>query len=331
MIYPWQYKRMQDAIRYLKDRRLAHAVLVSGPESIGKLDFCLQFIQRLNCTSPNIDDHACGECKDCHLFKAKTHPDVRLINIDEADDDKKSEQIKIDDIRDINQFMNLSRQQGQYKAVCINKAESMNINAANALLKTLEEPPGNAILFLVSQRSDALLPTIKSRCQTWKFHLPNEEQSLAWLSEQADDKQWDVVLKIAGGRPLRALALKQSGLGKNRVKYYQNIDSLLAGKAKVTNVSKQHQDEPLEQLVMWQQAWCGDLIRCHFDKQPVTLENPDFRRSLHSLVGRVDLHLLFRFMDKLIELHRISSAPLNKRLFIEDMLVRCQEVLEQPV
>ncbi len=331
MIYPWQVKRMQQAIRYLQDHRLAHAVLISGPDAIGKLEFCLQFIKRLNCTTPNSEDHACGQCKDCHLFAARTHPDVRLINVDDSDEHKKSEQIKIDDIREINQFMNLSRQQGNYKVVCINMAENMNINAANALLKTLEEPPENAILFLISQHPDALLPTIKSRCQAWKFHLPSEEQSLVWLSEQEIYAQWGAILKVAGGRPLRALALKRSGLGEDRANFYQDIAQFLTGKAKVTKVSKSHQDESLEQLVMWQQAWCADLIRCHYDKQPVTLENPDIRRSLHSLVGRVDLHLLFRFMDKLIELRRFSSAPLNKRLFIEDMLIRCQEVLEQPV
>ncbi len=331
MIYPWQEERWQHAVRYVKDQRLAHAVLISGPKSIGKLEFCLQFIKRLNCTSPNIDGYACGTCKDCHLFNAKTHPDVRILNVDEGEEQKKSEQIKIDDIRELNQFMTLSRQQGKYKIVCINMAENVNINAANALLKTLEEPPENSILLLVSHRADALLPTIKSRCQNWKLHIPSEAQSLEWLNDQEEYAHWDSMLKVAGGRTLHALALKRSGLGENRANFYQDVVQFLVGKVKVTKVSAKHQDEALEQLVMWQQSWCADLIRCHYDKQPITLENPDIRRSLHSLVGRVDLHLLFRFMDKLIELRRFSSAPLNKRLFIEDMLIRCQEVLEQPV
>ncbi|MEM7400924.1 MAG: DNA polymerase III subunit delta' [Pseudomonadota bacterium] len=331
MIYPWQEEIWQHAVRYVKDQRLAHAVLISGPKAIGKLEFCLQFIKRLNCTNPSKDGYACGKCKDCHLFNAKTHPDVRILNVDEGEEQKKSEQIKIDDIRELNQFMTLSRQQGKYKIVCINTAENMNINAANALLKTLEEPPENSILLLVSHHADALLPTIKSRCQNWKHHIPSEALSLKWLNDQEEYAHWDSMLKVAGGRTLHALALKRSGLGENRAKFYQDVEQFLVGKAKVTKVSVKHQDESLEQLVMWQQSWCADLIRCHYDKQPITLENPDIRRSLHSLVGRVDLHLLFRFMDKLIELRRFSSAPLNKRLFIEDMLIRCQEVLEQPV
>jgi len=336
MIYPWHADDWQQASRYLKDNRLAHAILLSGPAAVGKLEFCLAFIQRLNCSNPTLDDHACGECKDCHLFAARTHPDIRLINANEDETEKnKVEQVKVDDIRDINQFMTLSRQQGSYKIVCINYAETMNINAANALLKTLEEPPENSILFIISQRADTLLPTIKSRCQSWKFKLPEEALSLNWLKQQRDDENWPSLLKVAGNRPLLALELQESGLGENRLEFYKDVSQLLNGKINVTSVSAKHQDEQLERLVSWQQAWCGELIRCHYDNDPVTLENPDIRRSLHSLVGRGDLHLLFRFMDKLIELRRelrrFSSAPLNKRLFIEDMLIRCQEVLEQPV
>ena len=226
--------------------------------------------------------------------------------------------------------MTLSRQQGSYKIVCINYAETMNVNAANALLKTLEEPPQNSILFLISHRADSLLPTIKSRCQIWKFNLPEEKESLVWLNQQQAEDNWQALLRVAGNRPLLALELQKSGLGENRLDFYRDVHQLFHGKINITKVSAKHQDMPLERLVSLQQAWCADLVRCHYENEPVTLENPDIRRSLHSLVGRVDLHLLFRFMDKLIELRRFSSAPLNKRLFIEDMLIRCQEVLEQP-
>jgi len=332
MIFSWQTENWNQATRYLKDNRLAHAILLSGPKSIGKLEFCLAFIQRLNCANPTLDDHACGECKDCHLFTARTHPDIRMLNVDEdVEQDKKSsnkvEQIKIDDIREINQFMTLSRQQGVYKVVCLNYAESMNNNAANALLKTLEEPPQNSIIFLITHRADALLPTIKSRCQIWKFKLPEDKQSLSWLNQQQKQNYWPALLKVAGNRPLLALELDASGLGESRADYYKDLMHFLSGKTHVTKISVKHQDEQLERLVGWQQAWCADLIRCHYEKEPVTLENPDIRRSLHSLVGRVDLHSTFKFMDKLIELRRFSSAPLNKRLFIEDMLIRCQELL----
>ena len=336
MIYPWQNDAWQRALTYLENDRLAHAVLISGPASIGKLKFCLSFIQRLNCTNPTTDNHACGVCKNCLLFIARTHSDIRMLNVDEeCDQEKKAvgsiEQIKIDDIREINHFMTLSRQQGAYKILCLNYAETMNNNAANALLKTLEEPPKNSIIFLITHRADALLPTIRSRCQTWNFRLPETHESLRWLNEKKQLDTWPELLEVSGNRPLLAYDLEVSGLSKHRVAYYQDLAQILAGKSTVTKVSPKHQDEPLERLVTWQQGWCADLVRCHFGKEPVTLENPDIRRSLHSLAGRVDLHLLFSFMDKLIELRRFSSAPLNKRLFIEDMLIRCQDMFEKPV
>ncbi len=326
MIYPWQADQWRKSLHYLISKRLAHAILISGPSAIGKLEFCLCYIQRMNCTQPTKENNACGVCSDCHLFQVRTHPDIRMINVDEDVD-----QIKVDDIREINQFMSLSRQQGLYKIVCINQADLMNKNAANALLKTLEEPPANSILFLISHRADTLLATIKSRCQIWRFCVPSEKQSLNWLQQQTESAAWETLLPVSGNRPLLALELFETGLGEARTAFYHDISQLMQHKEKVTKISAKLQNEDLDMLISWLQGWCADLVRCSYMKEPVTLENPDIRRSLHSLVSRVDLQLLFSFWDKLIELRRFSSAPLSKRLFIEDMLIRCQDILEQPV
>ncbi len=330
MIYPWQAEAWQQFLQYLITDRLPHAILLTGPSAIGKIEFCLAYMQRMNCMCPTQDDYACGVCVNCRLFKAGTHPDVRMLNIDKDQDQPTAEQIKVDDIRDVNQFVSLSRQQARYKLVCMNHAHLMNTNAANALLKTLEEPPADSILFLVSHRAENLLATIKSRCQIWKFCLPNKEQALQWLQQQENNSTWDTILSVSGYRPLLALDLHQTGLGEARARFYDHLSQLMRGTGKVTTISTSLQNETLEQLVAWQQGWCADLIRCHYAKQPVTLENPDIHRSLHSLVGRVDLGLLFDFLHKLAELHRLSNAPLNRRLFIEDMLIRCRDTLKQP-
>jgi len=326
MNYPWQQDQWKQALQYISNNRLAHAILISGSSGIGKLSFCLSYIQRLNCTQPTQDNLACNNCKNCRLFQARTHPDIRMINVDEE-----IEQIKVDDIREINQFIMLSRQLASFKIICINQAELMNINAANALLKTLEEPPPNSLIFLISNRSSSLLATIKSRCQLWKFGMPNKQLALSWLRQHDNNQEWDTLLSVSGGRPLYALELHETGLGEVRTSYYKDIYKLIQQQERVTKLSSKLQNHALEDLVDWQQSWCFDLVRCHFNKAPVTLENPDFRRSLHSLVGRVDLQLLFRYLGKLIEFRRFSSAPLNKRLFIEDMLVQCQEIIEKPI
>ncbi len=326
MIYPWQNTIWTRIIDQVSNDLLPHAILISGATDIGKLQFCKSFMQKLNCTQSDEHDQACGECNNCKLYIAGTHPDIKVLNIDEETLD----QIKIDDIREINQFTTLSRQIAEYKILCINEAHLMNRNAANALLKSLEEPPPFTIIFLITDRVDMLLPTIKSRCQHWKLGVPDFEVVLQWLNAQDPTSDWSATLSIAGGRPLLAKKMHESGLGEERAEFFQDISQFLQSKQKLSNISAKHQNAELERLVKWQQSWCSDLVRCEFGNEPATLENPDFRRSLHSLKGRVDLHSLFRFMDKLIEFRRFSSAPLNKRLFIEDMLLRCREVLKQP-
>ena len=322
MIFPWHAEHWQHALHLLAHERLAHANLLTGPAGIGKLAFCLHYMQTINCTQPGTDQHACEQCGNCRLFKARTHPDVRWLNVDEAAD-----QIKVDDIREINEFMVLSRQQGAYKIVCINHAERINTNAANALLKTLEEPPANSVLFLVSQYADRLLATIRSRCQTWKFRVPDKALALAWLHQQAKSDTLQTLLAISGDRPLLALALHETGLGETRAVFFKDVGLLMKKKVTPTSLSAKLQNTELEQLVVWQQAWCTDLIRCHYASPPMHLENPDLYQGLHQLVGRVNVSLLFGFWDKLIELRRLATTPLNKRLFIEDMLIRCQECL----
>ncbi len=325
MIYPWQTEQWQQLLRCLRDERLPHAVLLSGPSATGKLKFCLACIWRINCVQPTQDNHACGVCNNCRLLKAGTHPDIRMINVDEEVD-----QIKVDVIRELNQFISLSRRQGLYKIVCINRADYMNVNAANALLKTLEEPPLNSVLFLVSSRMDTLPATIKSRCQIWRFGLPDERQALNWLQQQASNPDWKDVLAISGNRPLLALKLHSTNLGKSRTRFYGYLNRLMSGGEGVTKLSAKLQDEELGHLVAWQQSWCTDLLRCYYKKNSVTLENPDIHSNLLNLVSQIDLQSLFRYLDRLTELSRFSDAPLNKRLFIEDMLIRCQEILRQP-
>lgn len=323
MIYPWQKQHWERFLRSFHDERLPHAILLSGPPAIGKLGFCLSCIQRINCVQPTQDNYACGVCSDCRLLKAGTHPDVRMLNVDENVD-----QIKVNDIREIDQFVSLSRQQGLYKAVCINQADRMNIHAANALLKTLEEPPPGAVLFLISNRINTLLATIRSRCQFWRFELSDRQLALNWLQQQDDNPNWENVLSIAGDRPLFALELHETGLGRSRLKFYSYVKQLMLGKGQVTEFSIKLQDEELEQLIVWQQSWCTDLLRCFYSEEPVTLENPDFQADLRSLASQVSLQPLFRYLDKLIEFRRFSNTALNRRLFIEDMLIRCQEILK---
>lgn len=330
MIYPWLEDTWQQYLQYLADERLTHAILVSGPPAIGKLEFCRTYIQRMNCTNPGPQGHPCGACENCHLITAGTHPDVRLVNTEEAEGSDRSEQVRVDDIREINRFMALSRQQGRFKVVCINRAHRMNINAANALLKTLEEPPAGSVLFLVSHRIEGLPATIRSRCQIWRFGMPDPALALHWLQEKAASPAWQDLLGACGGRPLLAWESYDSGLGKMRVAFYEQLHALMAGRETVTAISSRLRNEDPERVTEWLQAWCGDLIRCRFRKHPETIENPDVLESLQNLAQQATPHSLFDCLDRLVESRRIVSASMNQRLFIENMLVQCWQSLQPP-
>ena len=324
MIYPWHKEAWQQYEQYLTRERLSHALLVSGPSAIGKLAFCQAFIQRMNCTNPAPQGHPCGTCENCHLIKVGTHPDVRFVHTEEEEGNR-AEQIKVDDIREINRFMALSRQQGQFKVVCINRAHRMNINAANALLKTLEEPPPGSVLFLVTHRPETLPATIRSRCQVWRFGVPDPQVALMWLGQETDEPLGQDLLDVCRGRPLLALKLHASGLGKLRASFYEQLRALMQGEESITAVSSRLKNEDPERIIDWMQAWCADLIRCCFEKDPQTIENPDALEALQELVPRSDPHALFDCLDRLAESRRIASASMNQRLLVEDMLVQCRQ------
>ncbi|CAH2031515.1 DNA polymerase III subunit delta' [Trichlorobacter ammonificans] len=171
-------ERVIDALqRSVAAQRVAHAYLFDGPAGCGRRATALALIGRLFCTSP-LDDDACGSCPSCRKLAAGNHPDLHLL---EPLPDKRD--ISIDQVRELQQVLSLRPFEASRKACLIDPAERMTAGAANALLKTLEEPPGHAVLILISQQSDLLLSTVRSRCQQVRFS-PLDEGTLALLLER---------------------------------------------------------------------------------------------------------------------------------------------------
>ena len=162
-VYPWQENLWQQLAGRAQH---AHAYLLHGPAGIGKRALAERLMARLLCLSPSGLD-ACGNCKSCHLLAAGTHPDNFVLEPEEAD-----KPIKVDQVRELVEFVVQTAQLGGRKVVLLEPAEAMNLNAANALLKSLEEPSGNTVLLLISHQPSRLLPTIKSRCVQQACPLP---------------------------------------------------------------------------------------------------------------------------------------------------------------
>jgi DNA polymerase-3 subunit delta' len=221
IVYPWQKSAWELLGR--QGERLHHALLLHGPSGIGKLALAEHFAQTLLCETPGAAAKPCGACDGCRWFQAGSHPDFRRLEPEALarriaqDDDaegnapaptkaaKPSQEIKVDQVRELDGFLNLRSHRGRARIVLVHPAEAMNPNASNALLKALEEPQAGAHFILVSHRPARLLPTIRSRCVAIPLGLPERGLALSWLKCQGvpEAEGW---LQFAGGAPLQALA-----------------------------------------------------------------------------------------------------------------------------
>lgn len=222
-MHPWNEPVLQAFRGRLE--RLPHALLVHGAPGVGKLALAERMAHLLLCEHADAARRPCGECEGCRWFAAGSHPDFRRVEPEaiakqpvEAEEGEEgtgdasparrtrqpSLQIKIEQVRALADFLNLRSHRGRLRIALVHPAEDMNENAANALLKGLEEPPAGAVFILVSHRPARLPPTIRSRCVAMAVPLPSKEIALKWLASQGikDAERW---LAYAGGAPLRAV------------------------------------------------------------------------------------------------------------------------------
>ncbi len=333
MIYPWQqtaWTRLQQM-----RERLPHAILFHGPAGIGKADFIETFAQALLCENVQPDGHACGACASCGWFVQHNHPDYRRVRPEALEDepapegeeggegDKKSKstkapskEIKIEQIRNLADFMNISTHRQGLRVVVLYPAEALNMPASNALLKTLEEPPPGTVFLLASNGLDRLLPTILSRCRKFALPMPDHAAALAWLKEQGvpDADSW---LREEGGAPLAARTQAENGSR-------EELEALLHFLARPSTDSALRSAEklsktPLSALVAWQQRWLYDLLSVKLSG--VVRYYPRYQKELAALAGQVHTANLLRAVKSANERRAVADHPLSAKLFVEDMLL----------
>ena len=217
-MHPWNQPILDALARRLD--RLPHAILLYGPQGIGKLALAERAAQLLLCEG---EKKPCDACDACRWFRAGNHPDFRRLEPEalakdiETEDEPKAKrtkqpsiEIKIDQVRELADFLYIGSHRGKLRVALVHPAEHMNENAANALLKGLEEPPAGAVFILVSHRPAQLLPTIRSRCVAIAVPIPPREAALAWLTKEGvkDPARW---LAYAGGAPLQAVGYAARG------------------------------------------------------------------------------------------------------------------------
>ncbi|WP_151634803.1 DNA polymerase III subunit delta' [Noviherbaspirillum aerium] len=333
-LFPWQ----DDAWAQLQQlsERMPHAILFHGAEGIGKTLFAERFAQSLLCQSPASGGHPCGQCDSCGWFSQYSHPDYRRVRpelLDESEaaegeeadaaEPKKaksakapSKEIKIDQIRALADFMNISTHRQGMRVILLYPAEALNTAAANALLKTLEEPPPSTMFLLVSNSIDRLLPTILSRCRKFALAMPAPQQALAWLRDKGVDDA-DVWLAEQGGAPLAAQALAQSDVREVMDEFLRTLAH--PGVETALKTADRMQKIPLNDLVSWTQRWLYDMFSLKLAER--IRYYPRYQKEIGALAQRVEMSDLLGVLKSIKDRRAVAGHPLSAKLFIEDMLL----------
>jgi DNA polymerase-3 subunit delta' len=320
---PWQC----DTIGGLLARRARwpHAMLIAGPIGIGKGALARTLARARLCETPAADGAACGGCASCRYEAAGQHPDLRIVEPVEMDDDvaKPVEWISVASVRALAQWTQLSSHRGGAKVALIAPAERMNASAANALLKTLEEPPAGTYFILVSHLAGRLPATIVSRCQRIVAPRPAPEEARAWLAAHglADA---DRLLAQAGNAPLRAWALADSDFQAERRAW---LGALAAPRdlgvatlgARIDAVPREARKDRLAAVIDWLIGWCADLARVRVGG--TALANGDFDTALRKLSRSVATPALFLYHRSLLTQRTLVAHPLQPRLVAEALLI----------
>ncbi|MCU6499236.1 DNA polymerase III subunit delta' [Rugamonas sp. A1-17] len=333
-IYPWQESSWQQL--QLLRQRMPHAILFHGAAGIGKSDFIERFAQGLLCEAVLPDGHACGQCASCGWFSQQNHPDYRRVRPEALEDEPAAEgeegdgeakktakstkapskEIKIEQIRNLADFMNISTHRQGLRVVVLYPAEALNMPASNALLKTLEEPPPGTVFLLASNSLDRLLPTILSRCRKFALPMPSHAEALAWLKTQgvSDADSW---LREQGGAPLAAMAQAEVG---NR----DDLEVLLQLLAHPSvegalKVADKLQKVPLSAQVSWLQRWLYDVFS--YKLAGNIRYYPRYQKELAGLAGKIHVSRLLAAIKGANERRATADHPLSPKLFLEDMLL----------
>ncbi|WP_255991127.1 DNA polymerase III subunit delta' [Chitinolyticbacter albus] len=320
-LYPWQHGAWQELIA--GTARMPHALLLTGEPGVGKRRFAERLAAWFLCEAPSKTTEPCGVCEGCRWFAAGNHPDYRVLApADEADDEEEGSKPKrklpvigVDDVRELADFVNLTTHRGGAKVTVVYPAESLNAAAANAFLKTLEEPPAGAQFILVAHHWRRLLPTIRSRCRIYPLPMPDHAAAAGWLAVQGVVNP-ELHLAHTGGAPLAALddahaewlPMRESVLG--HLANPGALDVL----AVAAELEKSKLDTAL--VIGWLQKWVYDLVSVGLSGK--LRYYPDCKDELTRLSVRAPQ--LVKYSETLQAAQRLAHHPLNLRLVYESLL-----------
>ena len=343
MILPWHQKdwdRIAGAIDTIH-----HGILLQGFPGTGLREFSIALCRILLCESPhNHSGKWCDECQSCRLFSAGTHPDFHLLCSeresvesrlelitaysnryqDARERDRKTRPgrvIPVDQVRALGSRLSTHSHIASRRIVLIIPADRMNLNAANALLKLLEEPPSGTVFILATAHWSRLPATVVSRCVSVRLGMPTWQESIDWLGHSLPEIEREQALRMANGAPLTAKFLYESKILESRTTVLQGLQQIVSGRLAPLQLTQQVMKLEFEDFLVWIQQFTVESIRWKETNDAPFWENSSSMDPL-----RISTERLFGLYDRINFYRRISRGNLNEQLAIEDILLSLQRV-----
>ena len=323
-LLPWHSAQWKNLTRAYKNQQLPHALLLHGAKGIGKRRFMQRLAQALVCTSPSTEhDHLspCGQCQSCKQHAdGGSHADILRIRMEEGD-----REIKIEKARAVISFSTLSSHYGGRKLVLIETAERLNKSAANALLKTLEEPPPSTMIILSAEQPSKLIATIRSRCQQIRFGLPDTKTAVAWLIEQGIESA-ELQLSEAGGAPLKAVEMAGENISAWRQDRDKELKHFILDKRSASRLAQHWLQFNQTDLHAWLYDRCK-RIQWFYNGFETSI---DALPHIKTMLEQKEFTGLDHAQQQLNDFSLTEVNNINKQLCLESILVSFSKIQRDP-
>jgi DNA polymerase-3 subunit delta' len=308
--------------RSLSDGRQPGAVLLLGPPGVGKRALADAFTALLLCTQP-VDDDACGVCPQCTRLAAGTHPDVRVVTRDEDRRD-----VRIEQVRDLTRWLALQPLMAGRKIGIIDDAHCLNEHAQNALLKTLEEPPGSAVLVLIATYPSLLLPTVRSRCQLVRLDpLPADAVAKVLEAHGIPAERARLLAPLAEGSPGQALLLDGDDERRARERILSDLPRLATLTAReVSDLAQDVSRGAIDAALAAATAFYRDVLQTVLLGDALPLRNPAGAEGVRAAAVRLSSDALLRQLAVVCDTIADLGKNANRMLSIETMLLWLREI-----
>jgi len=297
-----------------------HAYLFAGPPGLGRRTLALRFAQALNCQTPLEAGSPCGECRDCRQIASMQHADLTVIQAE-----SEGGTLKVDQVREARRSLTLKPYQSNYRVAIFLRFQEANDNAANALLKTLEEAPSYAVLILTADNPEQLLPTIVSRCEVLRLRpLRIEEVQRGLETGGVESSRAKLIAHISGGRFGYAIQLvEDQSLLEKREERLNDLQGLISGsrleKFAYADKLARDKDAMRQAVLIWLSYWRDVMLRSAQAGTP--LVNVDRNVEIEDLAGRLDLSAARTIVSGLEAVLEKMEKNVNSRLLAEVLLL----------